>query len=120
MMQNEIPHYLRFARALALVGGVACAGCGATVTSQDVPPTETAVVDAGIVVAPDRGPPVGAQPSPDVGIAASPDVVVSMGVRPAPDATAMDLDATSDGGGTLDRPYYGEGGPQVAPELPWA
>ncbi len=111
-MTQELPHYLRFARALALVGGVACAGCSSTVSSQDVPPTETAVVDAGITVAPDRV-------SPDIpapGIVAAPDV----GVVASPDVAAMDLDASTVADGALDRPFFPEGGPQVAPELPWA
>lgn len=156
-MPTELPHFLRFARALALVSGVAVTGCGATVASQDVPPTDNAVpsdgvvvapdrpmVDAGIVIAPDTGsppgisaPPDGATPDtgPPPGIVAPPDAGVSdaperpdtilVGVVVAPDATADD-DVIRDGiapapdAGVRDATFGLEGGPQVAPELPWA
>jgi hypothetical protein len=108
-MQSTMPHFLRFARALALVTGVATAGCSDTATGQDVP--EGGFVDTGIDVSPDLPPPPGivaapdATPvTPDVGLIASPDVPAP-GIMVAPDA-GTDV-------------FVGDGGPLAAPEMPW-
>ena len=115
-MHDDLPHYLRFARALALVGSVTVVGCSSTVAGQDVPAADTqpdspppgiavapdvpgdqpVLVDAGISVSPDSPPP-GISVAPDAPDApdasAEPDVFVGADVAPDGDAgTSISLD----------------------------
>lgn len=76
-MHDDLPHFLRFARALALVGSVTAAGCSSTVAGQDVPAAD------GVTASPDTPPP---------GIAVAPDVpgdksvMIDAGIAVFPDA----------------------------------
>ncbi len=143
-MPDETPHYLRFVRAIALVGAVTAAGCSSTATGQDVPsadqPTDatedrTVTIDAGISVAPDAPPPGivvapdapdvtdatdAGPPSPDAGIVVSPDA----GTMFTPDGpspgivVAPDAETPSTDGGVIFRPDGPLPGVVVAPDAP--
>lgn len=146
-MPDETPHYLRFARAVALVGAVTVAGCSSTATGQDVTaadqPTDatedrTVMVDSGISVSPDAPPPGivvapdapdvidapdAGPPTPDAGIATSPDA----GTMLSPDGPlpgvvvapdAPDEEAPATDGGVIFRPDGPLPGVVIAPDAP--
>lgn len=108
-MPDETPHFLRFARAIALVGSVTVVGCSSTAVGQDVPAADQAgdvtsgsdtppppgivvapdapddrpvMVDAGVIVAPD-GPPPGLADAPDA--PADQPVMIDAGISVSPD-----------------------------------
>jgi len=117
-MHDDLPHYLRFARALALVGSVTVVGCSSTVAGQDVPAADTQPDSPppGIAVAPDVP---GDQPVLiDAGIAISPDGPM-VGIPIAPDAPAPGISVAPDASDAPDAASDGDAGTSVSLDGPF-
>lgn len=102
-MPDETPHFLRFARAIALVGTVTVVGCSSTAVGQDVPAADQA---GDVTSGSDTPPPPGIVVAPDA--TADRPVMVDAGVIVAPDAP----DATDD------QPVMIDAGISVSPDGP--
>jgi hypothetical protein len=105
-MEDRTPHYLRFARALALATTIALAACsdGEVTVAGEEESSPAPVASGANTTAPGTGPSAGMGSDTDLAVIAPPMVT----------ATAEPPDAGADAS-----PYYGkQSGPLPPPEMP--